>query len=130
MASTMRGILTISAEDCNGLMGLQIISDNLINEPTIQIGEQTVEFDFHYGTPLHFISCGKNMNSDTIVHNGKIIKDKHILIKKIQLGFIEIENWMLHKYFFDPYFGRNETKIIHVPKYADMLLWWLKLNKV
>lgn len=118
--------LDILVGESNGTPGFTV--NNLIIQPAVLLpGNHTIEFDYEYGQSIEFKMFGKN-KQDVILENGKVIRDKFVLIQNLTLEFLVLESWHFHNYIFDPYFGfDNESKYLHLPTKKDFPIWYVEL---
>ena len=112
--------------ECNGTAGFSI-NNKLVQPNELKPGTYTLDFTYDYEDKIIFYMFGKDR--DTKLVNGKIIKDKAVIIKRLFMEYLIIEDWQFHSLFFDPYFGvNNEKRIMHVPDKNNFCKWSLKLQ--
>lgn len=108
--------------ECNGTPGFKI-NDKIIEPNTLTAGTHVIEFTYDYNQSIKFAMFGKSYR-DVVIENGKVVKDKHVLIEELTLEFCKLENWQFHKNIWDPYFGFNEDiKILTIPDREHFPIW-------
>jgi len=114
------------AGECNGTAGFKI--GNKIFQPNeLQEGDHTLDFEYEYGNEIVFTMFGKG-NKDTKMKDGEVVKDKYIEIKQITMDFLILKNWQFHTYLWDPYFGKNETKVFKIPTRDNFPIWYMEVT--
>ena len=75
---------------------------------SIQVLDTDTNITYDYEDKIIFYMFGKDR--DTKLVNGKIIKDKAVIIKRLFMEYLIIEDWQFHSLFFDPLCGTAYTK--------------------
>jgi hypothetical protein len=110
----------------NKTMSLTILSGNQKIEycPDCSI-VKIFEFNINLPTEILITATGKNMESDTVLENGLIIKDKHITLASMQLDNLIVPVEYLkkcisfsteHDQQFTNYFGFNGSATLNFKK--------------
>ena len=109
------------AELNNETMSVRIEHNNISHVISNQSELVTYKSELNLPTKLTIDIFGKNMDTDTIVDgNGKIIKDKHVAIKKVLLDGIPLSPRVLYKFFTSQcdytYIGFNSSICVNLDK--------------
>lgn len=131
---------TLEFGECNGYMSVECYADSkLIASPVVVnshnvIIDTMVEFPFDLTVKV----SGKNLNTDTLVQDEKIVKDKYVKIKEIYLARYKVSESVVYNLCkFTPtghnteqtnYFYRDGTAVLRFQA-ADALRWHLSNNK-
>jgi len=90
--------LVFKCGECNGYMSLECYSnDTLIFDTEIKNSDLTVTALVDFPFDLKIKVSGKNPNTDTLVEDGKIVKDKYIELKQIYLARYPVNVSVLHR---------------------------------
>ena len=132
--------LVLEHGECNGYMSVQCYANGqLIAEPQIDKSNNSI-VDVKVDFPVELVIkvSGKNNNTDTVVENGQIVKDKYVKLKQVYLARYHVNENMLHTLCqFTPDMGTTEQNnyfycngIAKMQFHAqDALRWHLKYNK-
>lgn len=125
--------LLMDVGNYNGTMGLTIANNGkkIYNCPIDSLTAGLVNINLSDIDPgiLEISSSGKGPYDTLIDQNHNVVKDKYIEIKLLSIDFLTFEKFHLHhsSVLFDPYFSKNETKKITIPKSENLLQWYLTI---
>jgi hypothetical protein len=132
--------LHLEQGECNGFMSAEwYVDDNLmLHLPQSKDKFLTIDLELVLPCQLKIVLFGKNLKTDTIVEDHKIIADKYISIVGAKLGNYPISQNMLYNGVIDftpeigpskktNYFHSNGVACINFLE-SDALKWHLKYN--
>lgn len=133
--------LQIENQNCNGSMSFKCFTKKRIlgEYSGIEEGVHLYNFDIKLPTAFYMLVTGKDNNVDTVVENGKIVKDKCLIIKDIVLDYKPVKDTAIYKMIklkttsgeeiVSNYIGFNGIVEIDL-NYDDSLLAHLHINKM
>jgi hypothetical protein len=132
---------TLEYGECNGHMTVQCYAnDVLIAEPLIKDTDNHVTITAQVDLPVDLVIkvSGKNLNTDTLVENEKIVKDKYVKLKQIFLSRYPVNEVVLHNLCqfipehksveYGNFFYCNGTAVVPF-RSSDALHWHLSQNR-
>lgn len=134
--------ISLEVGECNGYMDVNIyVNNELVSQPDLtKNNNSTVDVDLQVNFPfdLKIQVSGKNLNTDTQIDDGKIVKDKYIKLKKLYLARYSVHESVLYSTcsFYPENKSREQNNYFYCNGVAelkfqepDALVWHVKHNK-
>lgn len=131
--------INVELGECNGYMSsLWYVNDQLVFDLSTPTSSHcTIEFNAVLPCNITVRVSGKNQNTDTEVQDGKIVRDKYIVITDMSIARLPVNKHVLYQIcnyithndqsYNDIYWAWNGQANISLAE-SDAVLWHLKYN--
>ena len=132
--------IDLEAGECNGYMNTEIyVNDQLICCPNfVNSNNLILDIPVNFPFDLRIQVSGKNLNTDTHVEDGKIVRDKYVKLKQLYVARYPVNEGVLYNMcLFHPqdkpaektnYFYCNGSAVLNFQA-PDAMKWLLLYNR-